>query len=127
MWKSLLAGLLLVCIVPAAAADDAPEDYSDLVARDPATSIQHLHALCSSTDRGDLLYCHGYITAMVESLTAIGKEPLTRDYGICPPGPVSTAASVQAFNDWAQTHPRQGNLVRYSGVAWALQERWPCS
>jgi hypothetical protein len=32
MWTSLLAGLLLVCAVPVLAADDAPEDYSDLEA-----------------------------------------------------------------------------------------------
>jgi hypothetical protein len=126
MWKSLLVGLLLICVVPAFAAEDASEDYSDLEAKDPTTSIQHLHATCSSADKGDMLYCYGYITAMVESLTGIGKEPLTREYGICPATPVSTAASVQAFNNWAQRHSKQWNLVRYSGVAWALQERWPC-
>jgi hypothetical protein len=126
MWKPLLAGLLLICAVPALANDDAPEDYSDLIAKDPTTSIERLHAICSSTDKGDVLYCYGYITAMVESLTAIGKEPLTREYGICSAAPVSTTASVQAFNNWAQRHSKQGNLVRYSGVAWALQERWPC-
>ena len=124
MWASLLAGLLLVCAAPAFAADD--EDYSDLEAKDPATSIQRLYALCSSTDEGEKLYCFGYITAMVESMTAVGKEPLTREYGICPAAPISATASVAAFTNWAQRHSRQGNLIRYSGVAWALQERWPC-
>jgi hypothetical protein len=126
MWTSLLAGLLLVCAVPVLAADDAPEDYSDLEAKDPAASIQRLYAICSSTDNGEKLYCYGYITAMVESMTAVGKEPLTREYGICPTAPVSATASVAAFKNWAQRHSKQGSLIRYSGVAWALQERWPC-
>jgi Rap1a immunity proteins len=73
-----------------------------------------------------MLYCSAYITAIVESLTAVGKEPLTHQYGICPSGSISTVATVQAFNNWAQRHPKQGSLMRYSGVAWALQERWPC-
>ncbi len=124
MWKVLLVGLLLVCAASVLAEDD--EDYSDLEAKDPATSIQRLHSMCSSTDKGEMLYCYGYVTAIVESLTAVGKEPLTREYGICPAGPVSTAASVQTFNTWAQRHPGQGSLMRYSGVAWAVQERWPC-
>jgi hypothetical protein len=124
-WPSLLAGLLLVGAVPAWPVD-APEDYSDLEAKDPATSIQRLYAICSSTDKGDTLYCFGYITAMVESMTAVGKEPLTREYGICPRAPVSVTASVEAFRNWAQRHPQQGTLIRYSGVAWALQEKWPC-
>ena len=126
MWTSLLAGLLLVCAVPALAADDAPEDYSDLEAKDPATSIQRLYAICSSPDKGDQRYCYGYITAMVESMTAVGKEPLTREYGICPTAPISATASVEAFKNWAQRHSKQAGLIRYSGVAWALQERWPC-
>lgn len=126
MWKSLFAGLLLVCAMPAVAQDDAPEDYSDLEAKDPATSIQRLYVTCSSTDKGDKLYCYGYITAMVESLTAVGKEPLTREYGICPTAPISTATSVEVFRIWAQRHSKQASLIRYSGVAWALQERWPC-
>jgi Rap1a immunity proteins len=126
MWKSLLTGLLLAS-APAFPADDAPEDYSDLEAKDPATSIQRLYAICSSTDKAEQRYCDGYITAMVESMIAVGKEPLARQYGICPTTPISVAASVQAFKNWAQRHPRHGNLIRYSGVAWALQERWPCS
>ena len=126
MWKSLLAAVLLVCAVPALADNDAPEDYSDLEAKDPATSIQRLYAICSSTDQGEKLYCDGYITAMVESMTAVGKEPLTREYGICPRAPVSATASIEAFKNWAQRHSKQWGLIRYSGVAWALQERWPC-
>jgi hypothetical protein len=126
MWKSLLAALLLACAMPALAADDAPEDYSDLEAKDPATSIQRLYAICSSADKGEQLYCYGYITAMVESMIAVGKEPLARAYGICPAAPISAAASVQAFKNWVQKHPKQAGLIRYSGVAWALQERWPC-
>ena len=126
MWTSLLAGLLLVCAVPVIADDEAAEDYSDLEAKDPATTIQRLYAICSSTDKGERLYCDGYITAMVESMTAVGKEPLTRQYGICPSAPVSVAASVEAFKNWAQRHSKQWSLIRYSGVAWALQERWPC-
>jgi Rap1a immunity proteins len=94
--------------------------------KDPAASIQRLYAICSSTDNGEKLYCYGYITAMVESMTAVGKEPLTREYGICPTAPVSATASVAAFKNWAQRHSKQGSLIRYSGVAWALQERWPC-
>jgi hypothetical protein len=124
MWKVLLAGLLLVCAGSALAQDD--EDYSDLEAKDPATSIRRLHSMCSSADTSEMLYCSAYITAIVESLTAVGKEPLTHQYGICPVGPISTAATVQAFNNWARRHPKQGSLMRYSGVAWALQERWPC-
>jgi hypothetical protein len=126
MWKVLVAGLLLVCATPALAVDDAPEDYSDLEAKDPATSIQRLYAICTSSDQGEKLYCLGYITAMVESMTAVGKEPLTREYGICSRAPVSATASVEAFKNWAQRHSKQWNLIRYSGVAWALQERWPC-
>jgi len=106
--------------------DDVPEDYSDLEAKDPATSIQRLYAICSSTDKSEKLYCYGYITAMVESMTAVGKEPLTREYGICPTAPISATTSVEAFKNWAQRHSKQGSLIRYSGVAWALQERWPC-
>jgi hypothetical protein len=126
MWKSLLAAVVLVCAVPALADNDAPEDYSDLEAKDPATSIQRLYAICSSTDKAEKLYCDGYITAMVESMTAVGKEPLTREYGICPKAPVSATASIEAFKNWAQRHSKQWSLIRYSGVAWALQERWPC-
>jgi hypothetical protein len=126
MWKSLLTGLLLACAIPVFAADDAPEDYSDLVAKDPATSIQRLDAICSSADKGEQLFCYGYITAMVESMIAVGKEPLAREYGICPTTPISAAASVQAFKNWVQRHPKHVGLIRYSGVAWALQERWPC-
>lgn len=126
MWKSLLACVLLVWVVPVLAADDAPEDYSDLEAKDPATSIRRLNAICSSTDKGEEMYCYGYITAMVESMTAVGKEPLTRDYGICPTAPVSATASVEAFKSWARRHSKQWSLIRYSGVAWALQEKWPC-
>ena len=126
MWKSLLAGLLLALAMPAFAADDAAEDYSDLEAKDPATSIQRLYVICSSPDKGEQLYCDGYITAMVESMIAVGKEPLAREYGICPTTPISVAASVQAFKNWAQRHPKHGGLIRYSGVAWALQESWPC-
>jgi Rap1a immunity proteins len=126
MWRSLVASLLLAYTAPGLAADDAPEDYSDLVAKDPASSIQRLYAICSSADKGDKLYCDGYITAMVESMTAVGKEPLTHEYGICPTAPVSVTASVEAFRNWAQRHQAQASLIRYSGVAWALQERWPC-
>jgi hypothetical protein len=111
----------------AAAADDAPDDYSDLVAKDPATSIQRLYAICSSADKAEKLYCYGYITAMVESMIAVGKEPLAREYGICPTAPVSATASVQAFENWAERHPKQGGLIRSAGVAWAIQESWPCS
>jgi hypothetical protein len=112
--------------VPVWADDEAPEDYSDLEAKDPATSIQRLYAICSSTDKGEKLYCDGYITAMVESMIAVGKEPLSRAYGICPTAPISPTTSVEAFKNWAQRHSKQGGLIRYSGVAWALQERWPC-
>jgi hypothetical protein len=126
MFKTLLIGLLLTGAASTFAADEAAEDYSDLEAKDPATSIQRLYAICSSTDKGEKLYCYGYITAMVESMIAVGKEPLTRDYGICPSAPISAAVSVQAFKTWAQTHAKQGGLIRYSGVAWALQEKWPC-
>lgn len=124
MWKVLLVGLLLV-FANAASAQDG-EDYSDLVAKDPATSIQRLHSMCSSADKGEMIFCTAYITAIVESLAAVGKEPLTHQYGICPAGPISAAATVQAFNSWAQSHLKEGSLMRYSGVAWALQERWPC-
>jgi hypothetical protein len=128
MWKSLFATVLLGCAVPAFAvpADDA-DDYSALQAKDPASSIQQLYAICSSADKSVNLYCTGYITAMVESMTAVGKEPLASEYGICPRGPVSAAAGVQAFKNWAQTHRKEGGLTRYIGVAWALQESWPCS
>jgi Rap1a immunity proteins len=125
MWKLLLAGLLFAYAVPVVAGD-ASEDYSDLEAKDPATSIQRLYATCSSTDNSEKLYCYGYITAMVESLTAVGKEPLTREYGICPTAPISVTTSVEAFKNWEQRHSKQWSLIRYSGVAWALQERWPC-
>jgi len=126
MWKSLFAAVLLSCAVPAVAADEA-DDYSEFQAKDPASSIERLYTICSSADKDLNLYCSGYITAMLESMIAIGKQPLASEFGICPPGPVSAAAGVQAFKNWAQTHRKEGGITRYIGVAWALQETWPCS
>ncbi len=126
MWKSLFAAILLSCAVTVVAADEA-DDYSAFQAKDPAGSIQRLYTICSSADKDLNLYCNGYITAMMESMIAIGKQPLASEYGICPPGSVSAAAAVQAFKNWAQTHRKEGGLTRYIGVAWALQETWPCS
>lgn len=126
MWKSLLAAALLSCAAAVVAADEA-DDYSAFQAKDPASSIQRLYTICSSADKDQILYCNGYITAIMESMIAIGKQPLASGYGICPSGSVSTAAGVQAFKNWAQTHRKEGGLTRYIGVAWAFQEAWPCS
>lgn len=126
MWKSLFTAALLSCAVPAFAADDT-NDYSALQAKDPASSIERLYTICTSADKAMNLYCNGYVTAMMESMIAIGKEPLASEYGICPRGPVTPEAGVQAFKNWAQSHRKEGGLTRYIGVAWALEETWPCA
>ena len=107
-------------------ADSVP-DLVSLQAEDPHRSIQSLYEACTGADSYQQMYCVGYISATMDTMTVLGTYGPAQAFGICPKVFVSYGAGVQAFKNWAQKHPDAWGAPRYLGVSLALKETWPCT
>jgi hypothetical protein len=116
----------IACVSSAVATEAATLDPAQLVAKDPAMSIEHLYRQCSGTDVWQQWFCAGFISATMEQMTVIGATDLRHDFGICPKIGVSVNAGVQVFKNWAEKNPEVWGIQRYMGVTWAFKEAWPC-
>ena len=63
-------------------------------------------------------FCLGYISGVTDEMRV--------EKSICMSEGVATAATVQAFINWATGHPDKWNLYRLVGVRSALTGAWPC-
>jgi hypothetical protein len=128
MWKSALASVTLAVMTSTSFATDSSVPNLDaLQAKDPKASIQSLYNACTADDAHDQMFCAGYISATMDTLSVLGAAESAKTFGMCPKVRVSYGAAVQVFKNWAQNHPETWSFHRFLGVSWALKEAWPCA
>jgi hypothetical protein len=98
--------------------------------RPAPSSVEGLYNTCREPE-GSLKHfaCAMYINGVLDMMLIVGSEPKThaaKVAGICPKEPVSVAAAVQAFVNWAQQHPEHWSGPRQLGAPTALADTWPC-
>jgi hypothetical protein len=96
-------------------------------------TVQELLTQCQESATPRELTCLGFVAGVSETLKVIGhlmKEasPDQRRtlsvFATC--GKSTYGADVQAFINWAKSHPERWSGHPTLGVIDALQEKWPC-
>jgi hypothetical protein len=77
--------------------------------------------------------CAGYLGASADRMASDGIQSLESgaksgpSQAICLDGDNDDlTVTVPLFVNWAQHHPEKQNLPAFLGIAFALQEKWPC-
>ena len=77
--------------------------------------------------------CVGYLGAIADRMASAGIQQAASgtkaapNEAICLDGDNDDfSVIVPLFVTWAQRHPEKQNLPAFLGVAFALQEKWPC-
>src|SRR5579872_415235 len=88
--------------------------------------VQSLMQLCSPQAPFDMrVACAWYLTGIVEMMSVNAASGLPT-LGACRINDVSSAATVQAFLNWAYSHPEQWSVPRSNGALKAIRAAWPC-
>jgi hypothetical protein len=99
-------------------------------------NVQKLLQECSAENPSyDLFHCIGYVNGIGDMMGLIGllitksneRTPNLGRFAFCPGKPAPTyGARLQAFKNWAQSHPEKWGDQAFVGVITALREVWPC-
>jgi hypothetical protein len=90
MWKSVLITTWVtaggVAVIATSLAADSVPDLASVQAEDPQRSVQYLYESCTSADSFKQIYCAGYISATMDTMTVLGTY-----------GPAQALATEQAY------------------------------
>ena len=99
---------------------------------DHLVTVQSLLNECTSNNNTIKGICVGYVSAVMDVMEIVGaagisrKDDAMQPFGMCNKEFVSHGAAIQAFTNWAESHPEQWNQRMDVGVMSALRELWPC-
>ena len=91
--------------------------------------VQALYYMCKKTGTTEYWICAGFVGGVADlmGLFPVGprdREPALKAFSMC--ASPSHGAMVQAFINWAETHPEQWDQPQVNGVVQALRSQWPC-
>jgi hypothetical protein len=117
IWRGLFAAVLIMTPLSAA------------TALDPDQTVQGLYGMCKKPDASlPSAMCLGYISGVADTMQLLGvgapDHPDLARFAICEKP--SYGAMVQAFINWTEKTPQEGDHNRIIGVMKALRENWPC-
>ena len=85
-------------------------------------TVQTLRGWCKQPqDTYDFAICLGYVTGTADTLVEIGAS---NKLGMC--GRPTYGVAIQAFLNWADSHPEYWDRDKSFGAIVALHEKWPC-
>lgn len=111
------------------------------LAANPGEDVQALLNHCNAPDgSAEALYCVGYVGGAGDAMVVGGLGRLSKaqaasegvtarragPVSICSDRIITHGAMIQAFKNWAMTHPENWSDDAVIGVISALSGTWPC-